>query len=212
LFFRRETKTTLGYGIGVNTRKGLFVTTPQREPNRRDFLYIATTATGVVGGAAGAWPFLDQMNPSSGTLAAATLEVDIDAVKEGQQAVFAWRGHPLVVRRRSRHEIALAQATPLSELLDPLARNANLPENAPAIDANRVIRPEWLVMVGVCTHLGCTPAPSTPEQPQGAFGGWLCRCHGSQFDTAGRVRTGPARQNLVVPPYAFVSNTRIRVG
>ena len=188
------------------------MTIPPREPNRRDFLTIATTATGVVGAGAAVWPFFDQMNPTSATLADATLEVEIGAIKEGEQAVFRWRGHPLAVRRRTRGEIALARSAALSDLLDPLARNALLPEGAPAIDANRVLRPEWLVVVGVCTHLGCTPTPSTVQAPMGAYGGWLCRCHGSQFDTAGRVRTGPARQNLLIPPYAFVNNTRIRVG
>lgn len=188
------------------------MTSHPEKPNRRNFLCLATTATGAVGIGAAAWPFLDQMNPSGDALAEAALEVDIGAIKAGQQAVFRWRGHPLVVRRRSGSEIAAARKVSVADLLDPLARNANLPEDAPATDANRVIRPEWLVLVGICTHLGCTPAPSTPQAPLGAYGGWLCRCHGSQFDTAGRVRTGPAQQNLFVPPYAFLSNTRIRVG
>lgn len=188
------------------------MTTPPREPNRRNFLSIATTATGVVGAGVAAWPFLDQMNPTVSTVADAALEVEIGAIQAGQQAVFRWRGHPLVVRRRTPAEIARARAATVSELLDPLARNAALAEDAPAIDANRVVRPEWLVVVGVCTHLGCTPTPSTPTTPMGAYGGWLCRCHGSQFDTAGRVRTGPATQNLFVPPYAFLSDKRIRIG
>lgn len=189
------------------------MTTPEKpQPNRRDFIHVATAATGVVGAGLCVWPLVDQMNPSSGVLAEATLEADLSAIKPGGQAVFKWRGHPLVVRRRLEHEIAAARAAALDVLLDPLARNANLPERAPAIDANRVIKPEWLVVIGVCTHLGCTPAPSTPQVPMGRYGGWLCRCHGSEFDTSGRVRTGPASQNLFVPPYAFVSPTRIKVG
>ncbi len=182
------------------------------EPTRRDFLYVATGTTGAVGTACVAWPLVDQMNPSSGARADAVLEADISAVKPGQQQVLQWRGHPLIVRRRTPAEIAAARNVRLEDLIDKLARNANLPEDAPAIDANRAAIPEWLVVVGVCTHLGCTPAASTAEAPQGSYGGWLCRCHGSEFDTAGRVRTGPAAQNLFVPPYAFLSSTRIRVG
>lgn len=182
------------------------------EPTRRDFLYVATGATGVVGAGLAAWPLIDQMNPGSGAQIAAAIEVDLSGIAPGSQSVFPWRGHPLAVRRRTPAEIAAARETRLDELLDPLARNANLSEDAPALDANRVIRPEWLVVVGVCTHLGCTPTPSAPSEPQGRFGGWLCRCHGSEFDTAGRVRTGPATQNLLVPPYAFLTSTRIRVG
>ena len=187
-------------------------TAEKPEPNRRSFLFIATTATGVVGAGMAAWPVVDQMNPSSGVLADATLEADISAIKPGEQAVFKWRGHPLIVRRRTEKEIYQARKTPLSDLLDVSARNASLPEDAPATDANRTIKPEWLVVVGVCTHLGCTPTPSTAAAPQGTYGGWLCRCHGSEFDTSGRVRTGPAAQNLFVPPYVFISNTKIRVG
>ena len=98
------------------------------------------------------------------------------------------------------------------DLPDGLARNANLTEAAPATDANRAIKPEWLVVVGVCTHLGCTPTVSTPQSPQGAYGGWLCHCHGSEYDTAGRIRRGPAPQNLAVPPYAFTGPTKIKIG
>ena len=116
------------------------------------------------------------------------------------------------MRRRTPKEIAAAKAVDVAALPDPLARNANLPDNAPATDANRGIKPEWLILVGVCTHLGCTPTVSTPQVPQGDYGGWLCHCHGSQYDTAGRIRKGPAPQNLAVPPYAFLSDTRIKVG
>jgi ubiquinol-cytochrome c reductase iron-sulfur subunit len=189
------------------------VTTPEKPtPNRRDFLYVATATTGAVGACAAVWPLVDQMNPSSAVLAEASQEYDIAAIQPGQQMVFKWRGHPLIVRRRTEREVYLARKTPLSDLLDPLARNANLAEDAPATDANRVIRPEWLVVLGGCTHLGCAPAPSTPEAPLGRFGGWLCRCHGSEFDTAARVRTGPAAQNLLIPPYAFLSPTKLKVG
>ena len=182
------------------------------DTTRRDFLYIATGAMGAVGVAAAAWPFIDQMNPAASVLALASIEADISSIQPGQQVVLKWRGHPLFVRRRTPGEIASARAVDVSTLPDPLARNANLPENAPATDQNREIKPDWMILVGVCTHLGCTPTVSTPQAPQGEYGGWLCHCHGSQYDTAGRIRKGPAPQNLAVPPYSFVSDTRIKVG
>jgi ubiquinol-cytochrome c reductase iron-sulfur subunit len=182
-------------------------TTTTAEPTRRDFLYIATGAVAGVGVALAAWPFIDQMNPSSAVLALASIEVDISAIQVGQQVVANWRGHPLFIRRRTPAEISEARAVAVSDLPDPDARNANLPEGSPATDANREIKPEWLILVGVCTHLGCTPTVN-----EGDFGGWLCHCHGSQYDTAGRIRKGPAPQNLAVPPYAFLSDTKIKVG
>jgi ubiquinol-cytochrome c reductase iron-sulfur subunit len=179
---------------------------------RRDFLYVATGAMGAVGVAAIAWPFIDQMNPSSAALALASTEVDLSTVQPGQQVIVKWRGHPLFVRRRTPAEIASARAVDVNSLPDPLAYNDNLPDNAPATDANRAIKPEWLILIGVCTHLGCTPTVSTPQMPEGDYGGWLCHCHGSQYDTAGRIRKGPAPRNLQVPPYSFLSANRIKVG
>ena len=186
--------------------------TTNPEPTRRDFLYIATGAAATVGVAFAVWPFIDQMNPTSAVLAMASIEADISAVQPGQQVIFKWRGHPLFVRRRTPKEIAEARAVPVSELPDPLAGNANLPDSAPATDANRAIKPEWMVLVGVCTHLGCTPTVSTPQVPQGNYGGWLCHCHGSDYDSAGRIRKGPAPRNLAVPPYSFTTPTKIKVG
>jgi ubiquinol-cytochrome c reductase iron-sulfur subunit len=179
---------------------------------RRDFLYVATGAMGAVGVAAIAWPFIDQMNPSTAALALASTEVDLSAIQPGQQIVFKWRGHPLFVRRRTPAEIASANAVDVNSLPDPLAYNDNLADNAPATDANRATKPEWLILIGVCTHLGCTPTVSTPQMPEGDYGGWLCHCHGSQYDTAGRIRKGPAPRNLQVPPYSFLSATRVKVG
>jgi len=187
-------------------------TTTAPEPTRRDFIFIATGAVAAVGGALAAWPFIDQMNPSSAVLALSTIEQDISTVQPGQQVVFKYRGHPLFVRRRTPKEIAEAKSVNVADLPDPLARNANLPDDAPATDANRGVHPEYLVLVGVCTHLGCTPTVSTPQVPQGEYGGWLCHCHGSQYDTAGRIRKGPAPQNLAIPPYSFLTPTRIKVG
>jgi ubiquinol-cytochrome c reductase iron-sulfur subunit len=179
---------------------------------RRDFLYIATGTVGVIGAAAAAWPLIDQMNPSSSVLALSSIEVDLTPIPVGQQVIFKYRGRPLFVRRRTPKEIAESKAVPVASLPDPIARNANLPDSAPASDADRATKPEWLVVIGVCTHLGCTPTVSTPTSPQGDYGGWLCHCHGSQYDTAGRIRKGPAPQNLAVPPYSFLSDTRIKVG
>ena len=176
------------------------------EPTRRDFLFIATGAAGVVGTAFAAWPFIDQMNPSASVLALSTIEVDISSIALGQQVVFKWRGHPLFVRRRTPKEIEEARAVNVDDLPDPDARNAAQP-GVPATDANRVVKPEWLVLVGVCTHLGCTPTVN-----EGDYGGWLCHCHGSQYDTAGRIRKGPAPQNLAVPQYAFTSPTKLKIG
>jgi ubiquinol-cytochrome c reductase iron-sulfur subunit len=185
---------------------------PSPESTRRDFLYVATGTMAVVGAGLVAWPFVDQMNPTSAVLALASIEADISQVQVGQQVIFTWRGHPLFVRRRTPKEIAAARAVSLADLPDQDSRNANLPDGSPATDANREFKPEWLIVVGVCTHLGCTPTVSTPQDPQGDFGGWLCHCHGSQYDTAGRIRKGPAPQNLAVPVYSFLTPTRIKVG
>jgi ubiquinol-cytochrome c reductase iron-sulfur subunit len=182
-------------------------TTTKPEPTRRDFLYVATGAVGAIGAGLAAWPLLDQMNPTGAVLAQAFIEADISAIRPGQQVVFKWRGRPLFVRRRTAKEIAAARADDTAGLIDPLARNANLPDDAPATDANRASRPEWLVLLGVCTHLDCTPTAFA-----GKYGGWFCHCHGSDFDTSGRVRVGPAPRNLAIPPYVFLSDGRIKVG
>jgi len=177
------------------------------EPTRRDFLYIATGTAGAVGVALTAWPFIDQMNPTSAVLAMSSIEVDLAPIQPGQSIVLTFRSHPLFVRRRTPKEIASAKSVPLSELPDKLARNENLPDDAPATDENREVKSEWYISSGVCTHLGCTPTAF-----EGDYGGWLCHCHGSQYDTAGRVRKGPAPQNLAIPKYAFLSPTRVKVG
>ena len=182
-------------------------TTTTAEPTRRDFIYIATGSVAAVGAAAAAWPLIDQMNPSSAVLALASVEIDLAPIAVGQAVTFKFRGHPLFVRRRTAKEIAEAAAVAVSDLPDPLARNENLPDDAPATAANREIKAEWLVVSGVCTHLGCTPTAF-----EGDYGGWLCHCHGSMYDTAGRIRKGPAPQNLAIPTYSFLSDTHIKVG
>lgn len=181
--------------------------TTTAEPTRRDFIYIATGSVAAVGVAAAAWPLIDQMNPSSAVLALASIEIDLSPIAVGQAVTFKFRGHPLFVRRRTPKEIAEAAAVVVADLPDPLARNENLPDDAPATSANREIKAEWLVVSGVCTHLGCTPTAF-----EGDYRGWLCHCHGSMYDTAGRIRKGPAPQNLAIPTYSFLSDTRIKVG
>jgi len=177
--------------------------------NRRDFLFIATGAVGTIGAAVALWPFIDQMNPDASVLALSTIEFDLAPVAEGQSVTIKWRGNPVFIRHRTPKEIEEAKAVPMTDLVDPVARNANLPDNAEATDQNRVIggKENMLVMVGVCTHLGCVPLGQ-----QGDYGGWFCPCHGSHYDTAGRIRKGPAPENLAVPKYEYISDTKIRIG
>ncbi len=179
------------------------------EPTRRDFLLIATGAFGAIGAASLAWPFIHQMNPDAAALALASTEVDVSSMQPGQSIKVFWRGKPVFVRYRTEAEVAEARAVPLEALKDAAARNANLGDNVDASDANRAVagREEWIIMVGVCTHLGCIPLGE-----QGDFGGWFCPCHGSHYDTAGRIRKGPAPENLAIPEYAFVSESILRIG
>jgi len=163
--------------------------------SRRDFLYVAASAFGAVGAAAAIWPFINQMNPSADVLALSSTEVDLAPIAAGMIVTVVWRGKPVFISHRTAKEISEAQNVKMSDLLDPQA------------DADRVQKPEWLVVVGVCTHLGCVPLGH-----QGNFDGWFCPCHGSQYDTSGRVRVGPAPANLPVPPYAFLTDTKIRIG
>ena len=180
------------------------------EHNRRDFLYIATGATGVVGAAAAVWPFIDQLRPDASTLALATIDVDISAIDEGMSVTAKWRGKPIFIRNRTEEEVEAAKAVPLADLKDPVARNDNIAADAPADDLSRSAgegRENWIVMIGSCTHLGCVPLGQA-----GDFGGWFCPCHGSHYDTAGRIRTGPAPTNLPVPTFQFISDSVIRIG
>ncbi len=184
--------------------------TETTDPNRRDFLYIATGMAGAVGAAAVVWPFIDQMQPDASTLALATIEVDVSGVEPGMSITAKWRGQPVFIRNRTEAEIEAAKEVPLEELKDPIARNANLDAAAPATDVFRSAGEEmenWLVMVGVCTHLGCIPLGQ-----QGDFGGWFCPCHGSHYDTAGRIRRGPAPENMAIPTFSFKDETTIAIG
>ena len=177
--------------------------------SRRDFLLIATGAVAAVGAVFSAWPFLSQMNPDASALALASTDVDVSSMEAGQSNIVMWRGKPVFVRYRTEAEVAAAREVSLDDLPDPLARNANLDPNAPATGENRAApgKEAWLVQVGVCTHLGCVPLGE-----QGEFGGWFCPCHGSQYDTAGRIRRGPAPENMLIPPFAFTDDTTIRIG
>ncbi|QDZ02071.1 ubiquinol-cytochrome c reductase iron-sulfur subunit [Nitratireductor mangrovi] len=180
------------------------------EPNRRDFLYVATGTAAAVGVGGAVWPFIDQMRPDASTLALATIEVDVSAIEPGMSVTAKWRGKPVFIRNRTPEEIEAAKAVPLADLKDPVARNANLSSDAPATDVDRSAgegKENWIVMIGSCTHLGCVPLGQA-----GDFGGWFCPCHGSHYDTAGRIRKGPAPENLAVPTFEFISDTTIRIG
>lgn len=167
---------------------------------RRDFLYLTTGAMGAVGVGTALWPLVDSMNPARDTLAVAETEVNIAAIEPGQSVTVVWRGKPVFIRHRTPDEIAAARATPLEDLRDRQT------------DEERARRPEWLVMVGVCTHLGCVPLGNAAGQPKGEYNGWFCPCHGSHYDEAGRIRKGPAPTNLAIPDYEFISDTVIRIG
>lgn len=167
---------------------------------RRDFLLYATGAFGAVGAAAAAWPLISQMNPAADTLAASTTEVNLEPIKEGQSLTVVWRGKPVFIRRRTKAEIAAAGTVNIGELIDPEA------------DDKRVTKPEWLVVIGICTHLGCIPKGQRTGESRGEYGGWFCPCHGSHYDTSGRIRKGPAPRNLPVPEYKFVSDKLLQIG
>jgi ubiquinol-cytochrome c reductase iron-sulfur subunit len=167
---------------------------------RRDFLYLAAAGMGAVGAACVAWPLIDSMNPSAEVLALASTEVDLEPIAEGQRITVTWRGNPVFIDHRTAAQIREAEAVELSALPDP------------ETDADRVVRPEWLVVIGVCTHLGCVPLGQKTGQSRGEFGGWFCPCHGSHYDTSGRIRRGPAPLNLPVPPYEFTGDTSIVIG
>ncbi len=184
------------------------------DPSRRDVILIGAGGFAAIGGAALLWPLLDQMNPDASTLSLASIDVDLAPIEEGQAITLMWRGKPIFIRHRTAKEVEEASAVKVDDLIDPLARNVNLPDDTPATDDNRAApeREPWLVMIGICTHLGCIPQGQGPGQYKGDYGGWFCPCHGSQYDTAGRVRVGPAPENMYIPPYTFTSDTKITIG
>ncbi|MBE8190838.1 MAG: ubiquinol-cytochrome c reductase iron-sulfur subunit [Alphaproteobacteria bacterium] len=165
------------------------------QTTRRDFLYLATGAVAAVGAGGVAIPLIDQMNPAASVKALASIEVDISTIEAGQSVTVTWRGKPVFIRHRTKQEIAEAQAVVSADLPDPQT------------DKERVKKDEWLIMVGVCTHLGCVPLGQA-----GDFKGWFCPCHGSHYDTSGRIRRGPAPTNLEIPAYSFLTDTRVKIG
>ena len=165
------------------------------QSERRNFLFTVTYTIGAVGIGATIWPLIDQMNPDSSVKALATTEVDVSDVKLGKTITVLWRGKPIFIRRRTQEEIKEASAVDLKDLKDPQK------------DSDRAKNPEWLVMVGVCTHLGCVPLGN-----KGEYNGWFCPCHGSHYDISGRIRKGPAPNNLEIPKYEFVDNNIIKIG
>ena len=183
--------------------------TDENHGTRRDFLYYATAGAGAVMTGAAVWPLVNQMNPSADVLALASIRVDVSAVDPGTQITVLWQGKPVFIRARTEAEIAEARAVDVSDLVDPEAFNENLGE-VPATDENRALTEDgvWLVQMGVCTHLGCVPL----GDGAGDFGGWFCPCHGSHYDTAGRIRKGPAPRNLPVPIASFADETTIQLG
>ena len=168
---------------------------PEKKNNRRDFLFTASYTIGAVGLGATIWPFIDQMNPDSSVKALATTEVDISQIQPGKSITVLWRGKPVFIKRRTESEISEAQSVKLEELKHPEK------------DQDRVKKPEWLVMLGICTHQGCVPLSD-----KGEYKGWFCPCHGSHYDTSGRIRKGPAPVNMEVPKYTFVDDNTIKIG
>tara|TARA_B100000586_G_scaffold93908_1_gene66905 strand:- start:75 stop:590 length:516 start_codon:yes stop_codon:yes gene_type:complete len=166
-----------------------------KKNNRRDFLFTASYTMGAVGIGATIWPFIDQMNPDSSVKALATTEVNISKIEPGKSITVLWRGKPVFIKRRTQSEVSEAQSVDLNELKDPEK------------DEDRVKKSEWLVMLGICTHLGCVPLSN-----KGEYNGWFCPCHGSHYDTSGRIRKGPAPVNMEIPKYEFVDNNTIKIG
>ncbi len=195
---------------GAVTRGEYLLSHAEDTGSRRDFLYVATASAGAVAAGAAVWPLINQMNPSADVQALASIEVDVADMEVGTQLTVKWRGKPVFIRRRTAGEIEAGRAVNLDDLADNTSQNLNLDSEADGSDQNRTLDDagEWLVMLGVCTHLGCVPLGGA----SGDFGGWFCPCHGSHYDTAGRIRKGPAPLNLLVPKTAFLSDTVIKLG
>ena len=172
----------------------------QKKPKRRDFLFTASYALGAIGVGAAVWPLVDQMIPDKSVKALASTEVDVSSLEPGKSITVLWRGKPVFIKRRTQEEIAEARAVKLDDLKHPEK------------DEDRAKDPEWLVMLGVCTHLGCVPLGQKMSDTKGEYNGWFCPCHGSHYDSSGRIRKGPAPENLVVPPYTFINDTTIKIG
>lgn len=184
----------------------------QEEPTRRDFIHLLAASVTGVGAAGVVVPLVHQMNPDASVLALSTKEVDVSSIQPGEAIKIFWQGKPVFIRHRTEEEIAAAQQTPLSDLKDANARNDNIGASEGAEDENRATNSAFMVVVGVCTHLGCVPLGTEQGENRGEYNGWFCPCHGSHYDTAGRIRKGPAPENLPVPPYQFVTDSVIKIG
>ena len=176
------------------------ISVPPPKKTRRDFLVLASGAAGALGAGSFIYPFVSSMNPAADVAAAAEVDVDLKPIQVGQAITIMWRGKPVFIRRRTAEEIAKEEAVDVSSMPDPES------------DKARIQKPEWLVVIGVCTHLGCVPSGQKPTDARGDYGGWFCPCHGSAYDVSGRIRQGPAPKNLTVPPYVFLDDTTIRIG
>ena len=172
----------------------------QDDHKRRDFLTLVSISSAAVAAGVSIWPFIDSMNPAGDVLALASIEVDLSEIEVGQSITVKWRGKPVFIRHRTQEEIETSINTAISDLPDPQ------PDN------ERATKPEWLVVVGVCTHLGCIPLGQKSGDSKGEYNGWFCPCHGSHYDTSGRIRKGPAPTNLAVPQYSFISESSIKIG
>ncbi len=183
-------QTTIGKGDGHGPESG----------SKRDFLNLTAASFGIIGAGVVAWPFISTLNPAKDVLALSTTEVNLAPIEIGQSITVMWRGKPVFIRHRTEDEIEKARSVDIAALPDKVT------------DEDRVKKPEWLVTIGICTHLGCVPVGQKTSEPRGDYGGWFCPCHGSHYDTSGRIRKGPAPKNLDVPPYEFTTDTVIKIG
>ena len=188
--------------MGVDTTMSSSKKTNQEGETRRDFLYLTAAAFGAVGAGSVAWPLIDQMNPAADTLALSSTEVDLSPIEEGQAITVMWRGKPVFIRHRTAKEIEESQADDTADLRDPETDSERVHEG----------HEKWLIMVGICTHLGCVPLGQKDSDVKGEYGGWFCPCHGSHYDSSGRIRKGPAPTNLEVPEYTFLNETTVKIG
>ena len=188
--------------VGVTDSESQENDSSPHEETRRDFLMISTVSVGAIGAGLAAWPFIDLMNPSKDVLALASTEIDLSGIEEGQSITAMWRVKPIFIRRRTDREINEAQTVKLSDLKDPETDDQRVKKG----------KSQWLVMVGICTHLGCIPMGNKSGQTRGEYNGWFCPCHGSHYDTSGRIRKGPAPKNFPIPPYKFLSDNTILIG
>jgi ubiquinol-cytochrome c reductase iron-sulfur subunit len=169
---------------------------------RRDFINIAAVSFAAPGAIALLFPLINNMNPSADVLALSSIDVDLSPIQEGQAMKTEWRKQPVFIRHLTQAEIQAANEVDVGSLRDPESLG----------DRTKAEHPKWLITMGICTHLGCVPLGAAEGENRGEYGGYFCPCHGSHYDTAGRIRKGPAPKNLVVPEYEFTDATAVRIG